>query len=267
MRRSAARPRSWASARAWNVPAVSERVDAQRLEPVDQLARRRAAVNVTASTCLASAWPSRTRYAMRRVSTRVLPEPAGARIASGVCGSTTAARWCGSRPARSASMPVECVTRRTVPGGCDRIRASWREHGRRRARDAGRPRVVFAASQLRSPRGPSLGHLLPARRPRGRRTELRRLVHRRPRRTAGDRSLVRPFRPAGWRIRSRRNGEPAAATVRPRRRGGQGENRPRALRRRGCSSENSRCARSVPIRVHDNGEPTPNRGIPVAPSR
>ena len=40
---------------------------------------------------------------MRRVSTRVLPEPAPARIASGAARLVTASRWVASRPSRSAS--------------------------------------------------------------------------------------------------------------------------------------------------------------------
>src|SRR5207249_10450074 len=47
-------------------------------------------VKVTASTCRASASSSRTRQAILRVRTRVLPDPAGARIASGKCVSVTA---------------------------------------------------------------------------------------------------------------------------------------------------------------------------------
>ena len=83
-------PRSWASASAWKVPAVTapSTPSASSRSTSSPAARR---VNVTASTCRASAVCSRTRNAMRRVSTRVLPEPAGARIASGACGSVTAA--------------------------------------------------------------------------------------------------------------------------------------------------------------------------------
>ena len=76
-RASVARRRSWASASAWNVPAVTavSTPSASSRSTSSPAARR---VKVTASTWRASASCSRTRNAIRRVSTRVLPDPAGA---------------------------------------------------------------------------------------------------------------------------------------------------------------------------------------------
>ena len=48
-----------------------------------------------------------TRWAMRRVSTRVLPEPAGASTTSGIAVEVTAARWASSSPSRSASGSID----------------------------------------------------------------------------------------------------------------------------------------------------------------
>ena len=60
-------------------------------------------VNVRASVWRASAVPVATRWAMRRVSTRVLPDPAPAMTATSVDGVVTAARWSGSRSPSSAA--------------------------------------------------------------------------------------------------------------------------------------------------------------------
>src|SRR5436305_13825318 len=78
---------------------------------------------------------------MRRVSTRVFPEPAGAMIARGAASEVTAARWLASR---SSSKGV--LTLRPYRRGAPRAQ----EHA---GQDAGKPRVVFTASQFRSPRG------------------------------------------------------------------------------------------------------------------
>ena len=60
-------------------------------------------VNVIAMTSPARARPVASRYAMRLVSTRVLPEPAPATISSGPPWCSTASRCCGLRPRSRAS--------------------------------------------------------------------------------------------------------------------------------------------------------------------
>ena len=60
-------------------------------------------VNVRASVWRASAVPMAMRWAIRVVSTRVLPEPAPAMTATSVDGVVTAAAWAGSRPASAAA--------------------------------------------------------------------------------------------------------------------------------------------------------------------
>ena len=102
---------------------------------------------------------------MRRVSTRVLPEPAGARIASGACGSVTAARWCASRSASNESWSAHAGDR------TGRLRRSSLRARRSRAPGRGK-----APSSLRCiaapissgpvPRPPSLSAGSPRRRPR-----------------------------------------------------------------------------------------------------
>ena len=57
-------------------------------------------VKVTASTPPGETWPVCSSQAMRVVSTRVLPEPAPARISAGTAGSVTAARCSGFSPCR-----------------------------------------------------------------------------------------------------------------------------------------------------------------------
>jgi len=54
-------------------------------------------VKVTASTPPGDTWPVCSSQAMRVVSTRVLPEPAPARISAGSGGSVTAASCSGFR--------------------------------------------------------------------------------------------------------------------------------------------------------------------------
>ena len=59
-------------------------------------------VNVTASTPPGDTWPVCSSQAMRVVSTRVLPEPAPARMSAGTAGSVTAASCSGFRLRSSA---------------------------------------------------------------------------------------------------------------------------------------------------------------------
>jgi hypothetical protein len=54
-------------------------------------------VKVTARMPSGDTWPVWISQAMRVVSTRVLPEPAPARISADTCGSVTAARCSGLR--------------------------------------------------------------------------------------------------------------------------------------------------------------------------
>ena len=62
---------------------------------------------------------SRMRWAMRWVSTRVLPEPAPATISSGPSVWVTASYWTGLRPSRRSSSPISAPYRRptTLPEG------------------------------------------------------------------------------------------------------------------------------------------------------
>src|SRR5690606_34763395 len=65
-------------------------------------------VNVSTSTRAGSTPPTSTRWATRRVRTRVLPDPAPATTARRRAGSTTAARCSSSRPrstCRAAATP------------------------------------------------------------------------------------------------------------------------------------------------------------------
>ena len=142
---SSLRRRSCARAMAWNVPAVTEwRTPRRARRARSSPAALR--VKVTASTCDGSMSCSRDCHAMRRVRTRVLPEPAPARIASGAARLVTASRCVGSRPWRSASTAARYRPGTTVTGSPVR---------RFPVRDSRRPRVVSAASQLGSPRGRS----------------------------------------------------------------------------------------------------------------
>jgi hypothetical protein len=63
-------------------------------------------VNVMASTRRMSRSPCSARQAIRRVSTRVLPEPARARMHRGFVGSVTAASWAGSSPSSNESVTI-----------------------------------------------------------------------------------------------------------------------------------------------------------------
>jgi predicted Zn-dependent protease with MMP-like domain len=77
-------------------------------------------VKVSASTWLASASPVATRQAIRRVSTRVLPDPAGARMASGRAGDVTARRWASSRSwSRWSATAGDSIRARTIPAVID----------------------------------------------------------------------------------------------------------------------------------------------------
>ena len=68
---------------AWNVPAVTDSPHAEAGEPGAQLTGGLAGERDREHVRADRSMPSRDCQAMRRVSTRVLPEPAPARIASG----------------------------------------------------------------------------------------------------------------------------------------------------------------------------------------
>src|SRR3954449_8832768 len=84
-------------------------------------------VNVIARISSARAWPVRSRYAMRWVSTRVLPEPAPARMSSGPAPWVTASRCGGLSPSRRASAAACGIVRLTIVRLTDDIRerAAW----------------------------------------------------------------------------------------------------------------------------------------------
>src|SRR3954468_24129681 len=74
-------------------------------------------VKVMARISSARAWPVRSRYAMRCVSTRVLPDPAPARMSRGPSPCVTASRWGSFRPSSRASiLAVSGMPRLTVAG-------------------------------------------------------------------------------------------------------------------------------------------------------
>ncbi len=100
-------------------------------------------VNVMARIEPGWALRAASRYAMRRVSTRVLPDPAPATMSSGPPSCTTAARWASLSPVRISSGSV--MRRR----GWASSRSSGSSGDARRARAApGRP-----ASSEPPPRG------------------------------------------------------------------------------------------------------------------
>ena len=154
---------SSASATEWNVPAVHRPCRPSRGS------RRRSSpaasrVNVSTTVWASSAVPAATRYATRRVSTRVLPEPAPAITATSIDSVVTAWRCSSSR---SASR-VRGSTRPRYPPGrdprCGRRTAAFAycshhavpEEAAQRLRDGGaRPAsalVVVRRARLRARR-------------------------------------------------------------------------------------------------------------------
>ncbi len=100
--------------RPWKVPTHMPRTG------IGSIAPRRASISlaallvkVTAITPPGETWPVVMSQAMRVVSTRVLPEPAPARIRAGSGGSVTAASCSGFRPRNS--LPL-CAGRPCAPG-------------------------------------------------------------------------------------------------------------------------------------------------------
>ena len=73
-------------------------------------------VKVIARISPGSASPARSRWAMRRVSTRVLPEPAPATISSGLPRCSTASRWAGFSPSTSSARAGESAGTRRRDG-------------------------------------------------------------------------------------------------------------------------------------------------------
>ena len=74
-------------------------------------------VNVMARICPGCAPPSASRYAIRRVSTLVLPEPAPATMSSGPPRWTTASACCGLSPSSSSAARAEGEEERVVAWG------------------------------------------------------------------------------------------------------------------------------------------------------
>src|SRR5574340_895222 len=113
----------------WNVPIHMPRV------LIGSIADRRVTISfaallvkVTARMPCGLTAPVLIRYAMRVVSTRVLPLPAPARISADWCGSVTALRCSGLRPESSEEFIRGLSHRITIgrfaPGLCDENRGS-----------------------------------------------------------------------------------------------------------------------------------------------
>ena len=123
------RPRDVAALRARS-RGTSRRAQARLRPRLDSRPRSSAAalrVKVSVSTYGAEAVPSFTRQAIRRVRTRVLPDPAAASTQSFFASVVIASRCSASHPARSrparspGCCPRACPARRhtqTVPAGC-----------------------------------------------------------------------------------------------------------------------------------------------------
>src|SRR4051812_249847 len=83
---------------------------------------------------------------MRRVRTRVLPEPAPARMHRGLASVVTARAWAGLRPWSNRSASIHS----TVTTGCDKNAdgraVEMQQH-------AERPQVAIRRDAVRSPRG------------------------------------------------------------------------------------------------------------------
>ena len=100
--RSTARRRSSARATEWNVPDGTGTAS-PRATSRDRSSCAALRVKVSASARSGVADPVATRHAIRRVSTRVLPEPAPATTTSGAASEVIAARWRSSHPSRMPS--------------------------------------------------------------------------------------------------------------------------------------------------------------------
>src|SRR4029077_20304115 len=77
-------------------------------------------VNVTTRTSRGRTTPVARAHATRREITRVLPEPAPARMHTGPDVIVTAARWSGSRSARSVSRSTSIIRSNRSGPGCTR---------------------------------------------------------------------------------------------------------------------------------------------------
>ena len=93
--------RSWLSAWAWNVRAVTP--GRPRARSRSTISPAAFSVKVTTSTWSGGTASVAIAYAVRRLMTRVLPEPAPARMATGPRVAVTASRCSGSRSERRAS--------------------------------------------------------------------------------------------------------------------------------------------------------------------
>ena len=82
-------------------------------------------VKVTAITPPGLSWPVWISQAMRVVSTRVLPEPAPARISAGRAGKVTAASCSGFRLASNLDATLAGASGMSPAGGLSACLASW----------------------------------------------------------------------------------------------------------------------------------------------
>src|SRR3954470_4443974 len=110
--------RSCRSAAAWKVAAVTPRWPRSASRPA--IAPAAFSVKVTTRMSRGRTTPVARAHATRREMTRVLPEPAPARMHSGPDVIVTAARWSGSRSARSVSGSTAIIRANRSGPGCTR---------------------------------------------------------------------------------------------------------------------------------------------------
>ncbi len=103
--------RSSRAPRAWKVPShIPEALSPTSCSMRVRISRAALLVKVTARISDGLARPVATRWAMRQVSTRVLPLPAPAKISSGPSGDSTARRCASLSPSRRSVGTVDAVT-------------------------------------------------------------------------------------------------------------------------------------------------------------
>ena len=96
---------------AWKVPShIPEMPSPTSSSMRVRISRAALFVKVTARISDGFALPVATRWAMRQVSTRVLPLPAPAKMSSGPSGASTARRCCSLRPSRRLPGIADAVT-------------------------------------------------------------------------------------------------------------------------------------------------------------
>ena len=107
--RDGQKSRSWLSAWAWNVRAVTPGSPSDRSRST--ISPAALSVNVTTSTWSGGTTSVAIAYAVRRLITRVLPVPAPARIATGPLVASTASRCSGSRSSSRRSGSSRGISR------------------------------------------------------------------------------------------------------------------------------------------------------------